>query len=114
MTRMWAINPRWMCREHLLGEHKEMHQIVGHIQSGNISVVEGHADKGQMETGLIQERHDMLAEEMLRRHFTHDSPMEYEDDLDLGRVRPNQNLRELAQRCDACRQRMKEEQVIVE
>ena len=24
MTRMWLVNPKYLCRNHLLGEHKEL------------------------------------------------------------------------------------------
>ncbi len=31
MTRMWGIDPRWLCDQHLIGDHAEMHQVVGTI-----------------------------------------------------------------------------------
>lgn len=30
--RMWNINPRYMCRKHLLGEHVETHMLVGSLR----------------------------------------------------------------------------------
>ena len=47
MTRMWMIAPRKMCRNHLLGEHKELHQAVGSILKNKS--LKGHLEKGQIE-----------------------------------------------------------------
>lgn len=32
--RMWKVNPKNMCRQHLLGEHVECHMFVGAILKG--------------------------------------------------------------------------------
>lgn len=119
MTRIWGIAPELMCREHLLGEHREMHFIVGSIRDHphGEAIAEGHAEKGQLDTSRIQARHDALAEEMESRGFDHDSPMEYVDDLDLGEVDAERDpsldtasIRdELADRCPDCRERILED-----
>jgi len=108
MTRLWAVNPREMCDQHLVGEHAEMHQEVGTIRNHphGEAVARGHAEKGQVATRLIQERHDTLAAEMERRGMDHDSPMAYDDDLGLGEVDADANRRELRERCDDCAERM--------
>ncbi len=108
---MWGIDPRKMCDQHLLGEHKEMHQVVGHIDTGNIEVVKGHAERRQLDTSLIQRRHEELVEEMKRRGFNHESPMEYEDRLDLGSIDVGENREELFARCAKCRSRASRGQV---
>ena len=34
--RMWLVNPALLCRQHLLGEHVEMHMFAGHILEGYV------------------------------------------------------------------------------
>lgn len=106
MTRMWMVDPALLCQEHLLGEHKELHQLVGHVRAGNRAVIDGHAAKGQIDTGKIQERHDTLVAEMERRGFDHDSPLAYEDDIDAGAVDREESIAALKERCTACCERI--------
>lgn len=106
MTRMWCVDPGLLCRQHLLGEHKELHQLVGHISAGNLAAVRGHAERSQVDTSRIVERHAALVVEMDRRGYNHASPLEYHDDLDLGDVDEEANLVELAERCVSCRERI--------
>lgn len=104
MTRMWCVDPRVLCREHLLGEHNELHKLVGSIRAGHS--IDGYVERGQVETGRITARHEALAAELERRGYTHESPLDYADDLDRGEVDPAANLEELATRCAACRERI--------
>jgi len=108
MTRMWGVNPRFLCRKHLLGEHSEMHQEVGTLENHQYGrkIVEGHAKKKQVDTSLIKERHDKLAGEMEERGMNHDSPLEYEDRVDLGSINREKNLEDLQARCSECRKRI--------
>lgn len=105
MTRMWMVDPEILCRQHLLGEHKELHQLLGNIEAENMGSIEGHADRGQIDTSLIKERHEKLVEEMKNRDYNHQSPLEYEDDLDLGEIDIDANVEDLIDRCDKCRER---------
>jgi len=111
MTRLWAINPTVLCDQHLLGEHKEMHQEAGTIDNHphGEAIAEGHAEKGQVDTSMIQARHDELAHEMKRRGMNHDSPMNWDDPLDIGFVDVEENKRDLAERCEDCQERMQVE-----
>ena len=45
--RIWKINPKLMCRKHLLGEHVESHMFVGSINKRRS--IQGHIEKGQVE-----------------------------------------------------------------
>lgn len=105
MTRMWGIKPELMCDDHLRGEHKEMHQIVGSIRKHphGRAIVEGHADKKQIDTTLIQERHDELADELMRRGMEHNSPLSYQDELNLGEIDIEENIIDLRNRCNECK-----------
>lgn len=104
MTRMWCVDPQLLCRQHLLGEHNEMHKLVGSIRAGHS--IDGYVEAGQVDTSRIQSRHDELANELVRRGFTHDSPLSYDDDIDRGAVDPAANRTELADRCEACARRI--------
>lgn len=108
MTRLWNIDPAKLCRQHLLGEHKEMHQEAGtlHNHPHGEAIVRGHAEKGQVDTALIQKRHDELATELERRGMNHNSPLDFDDPLKIGYVDVEANKRDLANRCDECRERL--------
>jgi len=98
------IEPAVMCDNHLLGEHAECHQEVGTLLNHphGRAIVEGHAEKQQVDTSLIQDRHDELAKELERRGMNHDSPMDYTDELDLGSIDIEANKRDLFERCEDC------------
>lgn len=96
---MWGVKPKFLCRKHLLGEHVEMHQEVGTLKNHphGEAVVKGHARKKQIDTSLIKERHEELVEEMERRGMSHESPLKYEDEKNLGSVNVEANLEDLKQ-----------------
>ncbi|MCJ7479288.1 MAG: pyrimidine dimer DNA glycosylase/endonuclease V [Candidatus Nanohaloarchaeota archaeon QJJ-7] len=108
MTRMWLVDPEFLCDQHLLGEHKEMHQEVGQIEAGNLETVKGHVREAQVDTSLLEQRHGELVEEMENRGFNHKSPLDYEDELELGSIDTEANLEDLKQRCEDCRERIEE------
>lgn len=102
--RMWKVRPVLLCRQHLLGEHREMHTLVGSIKHGRS--IQGHIDRGQVETSLIKRRHDELAAEMRRRDYNHASPLRQPRVKSEGRVVVANSLRDLHHRCKECRRRM--------
>lgn len=104
--RMWLVNPRVMCRKHLLGEHVEMHMFVGHITLGR--KLGRYASEGLVDSRKIQARHDALVKEMQSRGYDHKSPMKYTDRLDEGRVNKEKSLQEILRRCTDCKQRWNE------
>ncbi|MFB6253056.1 MAG: pyrimidine dimer DNA glycosylase/endonuclease V [Halobacteriaceae archaeon] len=110
MTRMWGIDPTLLCDQHLLGEHSELHQVVGTLRNHphGKAIIKGHAEKNQIDTTQIKERHEELATEMERRGIDHSSPLEYSDALQLGSINCKQNRVELQERCADCRKRIEE------
>lgn len=96
--RMWLINPEILCTNHLLGEHNELHMLVGAIQKGKS--IQGFKDLVQ--TKEINSRHEQLVNELIRRHFIHNSPLEYKDELNFGTVDKETSLIELLARCPKC------------
>jgi hypothetical protein len=115
MTRMWGVDPKQLCEprpkgnNHLLGEHNELHQAVGTIlrHPHGRAVIEGRVapkvdGPDQIDTSLIQERHDKLAKEIIRRGHNHNSPMDFEDEWGLGNLDIEANKQDLKSRCDYC------------
>jgi Pyrimidine dimer DNA glycosylase len=102
--RMWLVSPKLMCRQHLLGEHVEIHMLVGTIKRNKS--VQGYVDNGLIDTSLIQSRHDELVKEMVSRGYNHKSELLYEDKLHIGTVDSSHSLAELARRCPNCRERI--------
>jgi hypothetical protein len=107
--RMWLVDPKLMCNQHLLGEHVEMHAFIGTIKKG-ISI-KGYITKGLVEPEKIQERHNILASEMEARGMHHNSPMFTNITFwngDKGRVDASQNIQELMNRCPKCKIRIQQ------
>jgi len=101
---MWKIDPKVLCRNHLLGEHLEMHMFHGCIKQGK--KLEGYIRKGLVEIHCIKQRHDELCGEMRRRGYNHKSPLEGVDRLSFGgEVNVIESLADLLLRCPECRRR---------
>lgn len=107
--RMWMVETRLLCRKHLLGEHYEIHKLVGHLGKGK-SVL-GWVKGNCLELRSIQSRHDALVEEMTRRGFLHKSPLlpvrleRVPLHLTSVKVNVGESLRDLVGRCPDCRAR---------
>jgi len=67
------VDPRAMCRRHLLGEHVELHMAVAWIRCGR--AVDGWVDGNCLEPASIGARHTDLATEMAYRGWNHASPL---------------------------------------
>lgn len=101
--RMWMCNPKILCRQHLLGEHNELHKhrhnfVKQHKMDGRI---------GQIEPKSMKKRHDELVSEMLRRGYNHQSPYEQPDTSYLPNMIINREeaLKDLLNRCKECKER---------
>jgi hypothetical protein len=71
--RIWGVNPKIMCHNHLLGEHRELHALAGTLLKG-ISI-QGYIDNNLVEVQAIIPRHEALVKEMIVRGYKHRSPM---------------------------------------
>ena len=99
--RMWKINPKKLCRQHLLGEHLEMHMFSSNIkQKKNLK---GYIKSGLVECHNVKARHDLLAKEMKRRGYNHNSPIKAFKSYKAGKVCIKSNIKELKKRCKECR-----------
>jgi hypothetical protein len=101
---MWMVDPRGLCRKHLLGEHVELHMAAAWIARGRR--VDGWAATNYLEPGSIGARHDRLAAEMVRRGYAHKSPLaqpaiatHQSPEAVVDRAAA---LAELARRCPGC------------
>jgi len=106
--RMHMIDPRQLCRQHLLGEHNELHKHRCIFERGHS--IAGR--RNQIEPLAMQARHDVLAAEMLRRGYRHESPYEQPDlsaygDLTDWTVDPDDAAALLRERCPECAERQK-------
>jgi len=106
--RMWMINPKVMCRKHLLGEHVELHMFVGHLS--NVKSVKGYLKNNLLEPRSIEWRHEQLVEEMLRRGYNHNSPLDLSDalvyyplEVQDHKINIIASLKELLSRCEECK-----------
>jgi hypothetical protein len=75
--RIWDLPPATLCRNHLLGEHRELHAIWSVISNGR----KGYAHhpetlrwKGKLRA--LFARHERLVREMERRGYRHQSPLD--------------------------------------
>lgn len=75
--RIWDIQPRKLCRQHLLGEHRELHalwSILTEKKSGYAQHPETLRWKGKL--AALYNRHDDLVDEMERRGYSHKTPLD--------------------------------------
>ena len=75
--RIWNISPRYLNRQSLLGEHRELHGIVSIIMNGK----KGYSNHSETIRWVgygwaLNHRHSELTSEMALRGFTDKSPVE--------------------------------------
>jgi uncharacterized protein (TIGR02328 family) len=72
--RIWDISPKKLCRQHLLGEHRELHAILSVIskkKKGYSRHPETLRWQGKLKALYL--RHEKLVEEMKQRKYQHKS-----------------------------------------
>ena len=103
--RMWNVNPKTLCRKHLLGEHLEIHMFVGSINK-KISM-KGYLEKGFLEIHNLKKRHDALVEEMESRGYNHKSPLPLiKKTSKSGKVDIQNSIKILTEKCQECSKKM--------
>ena len=77
--RIWDIPPEKMCRQHLLGEHRELHALWS-IITNNKKAYANHPEtrrwRGKLKALFL--RHEALVDEMGQRGYKHHSPLDPE------------------------------------
>lgn len=105
--RMWMVDPKLLCKKHLLGEHGEIHKhkhnfVKRHSVSGRLFPIV------QIEPSSMKTRHDELAKEMIRRGYNHNSEYEQPDisyltiEQQNAKVDTNISIKDLKTRCIFC------------
>ncbi len=75
--RIWDITPKKLCRQHLLGEHREIHAIWSIIinnKRGYFNHPETIRWKGKQKALYL--KHEKIANEMIKRGYNHISPLD--------------------------------------
>ena len=75
--RIWDVPPERLCRNHLLGEHSELHGIWTILTEGR----RGYANHPEVirwrgKLKALYKKHQEIADEMLKRGYQHNSPLE--------------------------------------
>ena|ERR1017187_7664304 len=102
---MWMVNPRKLCRKHLLGEHVELHMLLGSLQKNRS--IQGFLDAGLLQPQAAHQRHEALVNEMETRGYKHASPLPYVKlkSEQYGAVNVQTSEKELKKRCEECKGR---------
>lgn len=108
--RMWLVPTECLCRKHLLGEHVELHMLLGCLKRNKN--IKGYIDKQLLFPEFVVQRHWDVANEMRKRGYNHKSSIELIDapipqfyqykDYDIELVK--NNMVDLYERCEACRE----------
>ena len=110
--RMWMMSPEILCRQHLLGEHNEQHAFLGHFKLKRR--VDGYIKNNLLEPNALKERHNIIANEMIRRGYHHSKDLDFNEDevySYMGEEYRNHKidkkaaLVELLRRCPVCKLR---------
>ena len=77
LMRIWDIPPEKMCRQHLLGEHRELHALWS-IITNNKKAYAHHPEtmrwRGKLKALYL--RHEALVYEMTKRGYKHHTPLD--------------------------------------
>lgn len=110
--RMWMINPKLLCDQHLRGEHGELHKHRTSFVRKHRITNRVRPEDVQIEPLSMATRHDEVAAEMVRRGMNHNSPytmpdLSYLSDKHVNAtVNPQANIVILMRRCHQCRLRI--------
>ncbi len=75
--RIWDLAPSELCRQHLLGEHRELHAmwtVITENKKGYSKHPETLRWKGKLKA--LFNRHERLVGEMKKRGYQHKSPLD--------------------------------------
>lgn len=77
--RVWDVDPKHLCRQHLLGEHRELHGLWNILTiHGGTGGYSNHPETlrwvGKLKALFL--RHEALVNEMTHRGYNHHSPLD--------------------------------------
>lgn len=104
---MWMINPKLLCKNHLLGEHVEIHKLIGCLKRGKS--IKRYIEKKFLSPPDAYSRHDILVKEMKSRQYKHQSDLEkIKINYNKVDISIEDNLKDLCSRCPECKKRIEE------
>ena len=77
--RVWDIHPKYLCRKHLLAEHRELHGLWNILtKHGGKGGYSSHPETLRWvgKTRALYNRHEALVREFSRRGYVHHSPLD--------------------------------------
>lgn len=109
--RMWMVEPRLLCRKHLLGEHSEIHKHRHVFEKGWSIDKRIELPNPQIEPLSMESRHDEIVKEMKLRGYNHQSPFKQPSlskynlkVLKCAIVNKEHSLNDLHCRCVECKE----------
>lgn len=79
VMRIWDIEPKYLCRKHLLAEHRELHGLWNILTvHGGIGGYSRHPETLRWvgKTKALYARHELLVREFERRGYRHRTPLD--------------------------------------
>lgn len=75
--RIWDVSPSTLCRQHLLGEHRELHGLWNILVLGKTGYSR-HPETLRWvgKLAALYARHEALVTEMTRRGYKHATPLD--------------------------------------
>jgi len=89
--RIWDLPPTQLCRQHLLGEHRELHAlwtVITQKKKGYARHPETRRWRGKL--NALYRRHAKLVDEMEKRGYKHRSPLAHH--LATGHARQDEHV----------------------
>jgi len=77
--RVWDVSPHILCRQHLLGEHRELHGLWNILtKHKGVGGYSRHPETLRWvgKTKALYGRHEALVKEMARRGYNHRTPLD--------------------------------------
>jgi len=77
--RIWDVHPEHLCRQHLLGEHRELHGLWNILtKHGGRGGYSQHPETKRWvgKEKALFDRHELLVAEMMRRGYAHKTPLD--------------------------------------
>jgi len=105
-------DPKILCRQHLLGEWRELYTFVGVLKRK--TRIDGYINNNLLEPGSIHKRWCELRKEMIRRGYNPrdciDIPAidHLKEEYRSYKIDREISLRDLLNRCEYCKHRCKE------
>lgn len=107
--RQWLVNPKCLCKKHLLGEHVECHMMLGSLKKKKS--LTRFLNEGLYDVSKLELRHSELVNEMQFRGYNHKSALDFKPEYlsylsNTGSVNIEKNINELKRRCPECNTRI--------